>query len=154
MARELRMARIANQIAQSTLEEGERLFADAELTGDDETIRAAGYARLKRLREASDRDKGQVTSAARNTYIAFQQEFDAWRWNEYWVPLDVVIEFKRGVYERALTELSRFLPRVHPHNRYLRTGMRPLRYEHGAGALPTLPAADPVRAAGAPPDEA
>src|SRR5574337_1249239 len=26
-------------------------------------------------------------------------EFDAWRWNEYWVPLDVVIEFKRGVYE-------------------------------------------------------
>ncbi|MFY8104422.1 MAG: RNA pyrophosphohydrolase, partial [Ramlibacter sp.] len=26
-------------------------------------------------------------------------EFDAWRWNEYWVPLDMVIEFKRGVYE-------------------------------------------------------
>ncbi len=35
-------------------------------------------------------------------------EFDAWRWNDYWVPLDVVIEFKRGVYEMALTELSRF----------------------------------------------
>ena len=37
-------------------------------------------------------------------------EFDAWRWNEYWVPLEMVIEFKRGVYEMALTELSRYLP--------------------------------------------
>jgi len=36
-------------------------------------------------------------------------EFDAWRWNDYWVPLDVVIEFKRGVYEQALSELSRFI---------------------------------------------
>lgn len=35
-------------------------------------------------------------------------EFDAWRWNEYWVPLDAVIEFKRDVYQLALTELSRF----------------------------------------------
>ena len=23
-------------------------------------------------------------------------EFDAWRWNDYWVPLDAVVEFKRG----------------------------------------------------------
>ncbi len=38
-------------------------------------------------------------------------EFDAWRWNEYWIPLDVVIDFKREVYQHALTELSRFLPR-------------------------------------------
>jgi len=37
-------------------------------------------------------------------------EFDAWRWNDYWVPLDVVVEFKRGVYEMALTELARFVP--------------------------------------------
>ena len=37
-------------------------------------------------------------------------EFDAWRWNEYWIPLDVVIEFKRDVYQMALTELARFLP--------------------------------------------
>ena len=41
-------------------------------------------------------------------------EFDAWRWNEYWVPLDVVIEFKRDVYQMALTELARFLPRAQP----------------------------------------
>ncbi len=36
-------------------------------------------------------------------------EFDAWRWSDYWAPLDSVIEFKRGVYELALAELVRFL---------------------------------------------
>ncbi|WP_423228659.1 RNA pyrophosphohydrolase [Pseudaquabacterium inlustre] len=58
-------------------------------------------------------------------------EFDAWRWNEYWVPLDLVIEFKRDVYQMALSELARFLPRVNHHNRYLRTGMRPRPHEDG-----------------------
>ena len=43
-------------------------------------------------------------------------EFDAWRWNDYWVPLDAVVEFKRGVYEMALTELARYLPRHEPRN--------------------------------------
>lgn len=33
-------------------------------------------------------------------------EFDAWRWNEYWVPLESVIEFKREVYKSALNELA------------------------------------------------
>jgi putative (di)nucleoside polyphosphate hydrolase len=36
-------------------------------------------------------------------------EFDAWRWHDYWVPLDTVIDFKRDVYRQALTELHRFL---------------------------------------------
>lgn len=36
-------------------------------------------------------------------------EFDAWRWHEYWVPLEAVIEFKREVYREALAELHRFL---------------------------------------------
>ena len=54
-------------------------------------------------------------------------EFDAWRWNNYWVPLDVVVEFKRGVYEMALTELARYVPRFDArhephHSRYLRSG--------------------------------
>ncbi len=55
-------------------------------------------------------------------------EFDAWRWNTYWVSLDAVIEFKRRVYEQALNELSRFLhadqrrPRVtHPPAEHLLT---------------------------------
>jgi putative (di)nucleoside polyphosphate hydrolase len=36
-------------------------------------------------------------------------EFDAWRWHEYWIPLESVIEFKREVYGRALRELARYL---------------------------------------------
>lgn len=36
-------------------------------------------------------------------------EFDAWRWSEYWVPLEDVIEFKREVYQLALNELATFL---------------------------------------------
>jgi putative (di)nucleoside polyphosphate hydrolase len=63
-------------------------------------------------------------------------EFDAWRWNEYWVPLDVVVEFKRGVYEMALTELARFLPRHDHRNRYLRSGMRSRDHEGGADTTP------------------
>ena len=59
-------------------------------------------------------------------------EFDAWRWNDYWVPLDVVVEFKRGVYEMALTELARYLPRPEPRNRFLRGGMRPRDNEGGS----------------------
>jgi putative (di)nucleoside polyphosphate hydrolase len=40
---------------------------------------------------------------------AAKPEFDAWRWNEYWVPMETVIEFKRDVYQKALNELVRFL---------------------------------------------
>src|SRR5918993_1938284 len=36
-------------------------------------------------------------------------EFDAWRWHDYWVPLDLVIDFKREVYREALIELHRYL---------------------------------------------
>lgn len=43
-------------------------------------------------------------------------EFDAWRWSNYWVPLEAVIEFKREVYQQALIELSRFAFR-HPADR-------------------------------------
>jgi putative (di)nucleoside polyphosphate hydrolase len=57
-------------------------------------------------------------------------EFDAWRWNDYWVPLDVVVEFKRCVYEMALTELARFIPRHDHRNRYLRSGMRSREHDH------------------------
>ncbi len=60
-------------------------------------------------------------------------EFDAWRWHEYWVPLEAVVEFKRGVYEMALVELARFLPRQEPRNRYLRSGMRGRDHDMGGG---------------------
>ena len=64
-------------------------------------------------------------------------EFDAWRWNQFWVPLDVVVEFKRGVYEMALTELSRYLPRSEhrgepPRPRHLRGAVHHYdQYGHG-----------------------
>lgn len=82
-------------------------------------------------------------------------EFDAWRWNDYWVPLDVVVEFKRGVYEMALTELSRFVPRfdnrfeLRPdhRNRYLRGGMR---HRDPADPVPGEPGLQGLRGAGLP----
>jgi putative (di)nucleoside polyphosphate hydrolase len=44
-------------------------------------------------------------------------EFDAWRWSEYWVPMESVIEFKRDVYKRALGELEPHLHGDHHHHR-------------------------------------
>jgi putative (di)nucleoside polyphosphate hydrolase len=38
-------------------------------------------------------------------------EFDAWRWVPFWIQLDTVIDFKREVYELALSELARYLAR-------------------------------------------
>ena len=46
-------------------------------------------------------------------------EFDAWRWNQYWIELESVVEFKRQVYYQALTELARLLNRdSHEINNY------------------------------------
>jgi len=46
-------------------------------------------------------------------------EFDAWRWGEYWMPIDSVIEFKREVYRMALNELAVHLhPKGGPKLRY------------------------------------
>ena len=74
-------------------------------------------------------------------------EFDAWRWNDYWVPLDVVVEFKRGVYEMALTELFRFVPRCDgrsdsrhdgrgdARSRHTRLGVLPSRTDHAIAQM-------------------
>jgi len=77
-------------------------------------------------------------------------EFDAWRWHDYWIPLDAVIEFKRGVYQQALTELSRLLfgrqdGRPEP-SRFLRQHARS-RGARGDGARPSAeaPRHEPVR---------
>lgn len=74
-------------------------------------------------------------------------EFDAWRWSEYWIPLDSVIEFKRDVYRQALDELSRFLAEQQEPLRLVRPRPRvrgPATRRPGAPDTP----ADPV--AGAP----
>ena len=49
-------------------------------------------------------------------------EFDAWRWNEYWVPMEMVVDFKREVYRQALEELERYLQKD---VRHLRQRVRP-----------------------------
>jgi putative (di)nucleoside polyphosphate hydrolase len=36
-------------------------------------------------------------------------EFDAWRWHDYWIPLETVIDFKREVYRLGLEQLAGFL---------------------------------------------
>lgn len=56
-------------------------------------------------------------------------EFDAWRWNEYWVPMDSVVEFKREVYRLALEELERYL---HKDIRFLRQRARRMCDRRGA----------------------
>jgi len=48
-------------------------------------------------------------------------EFDAWRWNHYWIPLESVIEFKRDVYQQALRELEHYL---HPGRAAARASQR------------------------------
>ena len=66
-------------------------------------------------------------------------EFDAWRWHDFWIPLDAVIEFKRDVYSQALNELSRLLfVRKADTNRYLRQHARHARDGYG-GAFHEAP---------------
>lgn len=38
-----------------------------------------------------------------------KQEFDGWRWVDYWFPLNDVVYFKRRVYRKAMDELGEFL---------------------------------------------
>ena len=40
---------------------------------------------------------------------AKKPEFDSWRWDDFWSPLQQVVDFKREVYEKALNELSAYL---------------------------------------------
>jgi putative (di)nucleoside polyphosphate hydrolase len=66
-------------------------------------------------------------------------EFDAWRWHDYWVPLESVIDFKRDVYRRALTELERFL-----HHR--RTNRRERLYGLARAVMPPAYSSPPEKA--------
>jgi putative (di)nucleoside polyphosphate hydrolase len=43
--------------------------------------------------------------------VSEHPEFDAWRWVPFWIQLDSVIDFKREVYQLALSELARYLSR-------------------------------------------
>ena len=43
--------------------------------------------------------------------LSSNPEFDHWQWVDYWRPLDQIVEFKRNVYKKALTELEPLLSR-------------------------------------------
>ena len=74
-----------------------------------------------------------------NLRVSDHPEFDAWRWHEYWVPLDVVIEFKRDVYLKALRELSRFISKPQQPASH-----RPHREPASQLATPAQPLAQPL----------
>jgi len=71
-------------------------------------------------------------------------EFDAWRWHDYWVPLESVIDFKREAYRLGLEQLASFLevtPRtvgLSPYGRRRKRprGVRPAIHELGAPLAP------------------
>jgi len=73
-----------------------------------------------------------------NLRASSHPEFDAWRWNDYWVPLDVVVEFKRGVYEMALTELAHHLPAAGLRPRHVRPGFAGRRAAPPGGAAQSI----------------
>ena len=52
-------------------------------------------------------------------------EFDAWRWSQYWIPLEGVVDFKRDVYFQASHELAGLLFRQRQESRYLRQHLHP-----------------------------
>jgi putative (di)nucleoside polyphosphate hydrolase len=72
-------------------------------------------------------------------------EFDAWRWHDYWVPLEAVIDFKRESYRLGLEQLAAFLevvPRavgISPYGR---------RRKHSRGSRIVAPVFTPGTAAG------
>jgi putative (di)nucleoside polyphosphate hydrolase len=70
-------------------------------------------------------------------------EFDAWRWSEFWIPLDTVIEFKRGVYQQALNELSRHLFGRPDQSRFLRQHTRTPPANDDSPAVPPAGELDP-----------
>ncbi len=69
-------------------------------------------------------------------------EFDAWRWHDYWVPLEAVIEFKRDSYRLGLEQLSEFLD---PHPRVV--GLSPYRRRRHPRVQRSMPILIPPNAA-------
>jgi putative (di)nucleoside polyphosphate hydrolase len=44
--------------------------------------------------------------------ISDTPEFDQWQWVDYWRPLQQIVEFKKSVYRKALTELEPLLQQL------------------------------------------
>ena len=82
-------------------------------------LRRAGPVDQARLARQLPRPEADLVSACGSSgrdcdvclRASEKPEFDAWRWSDYWVPMESVIDFKRDVYQKALSELSRYLRR-------------------------------------------
>lgn len=51
-----------------------------------------------------------VSSKQINLKATNHPEFSEWEWIEYWEPINRIINFKKSVYQRALIELSQYMP--------------------------------------------
>lgn len=86
-----------------------------------------GWLRYRLPRRYLRRSRGRLCVGQKQKWFALQlkaqdaavrldtshkPEFDGWRWVDYWLPLDEVVEFKREVYRHALQELAPLLGAV------------------------------------------
>src|SRR5690554_3790643 len=99
------------------------LFEEVGLTADDVEILACtrGWLRYRLPRQLVRHNSKPLCIGQKQKWFLLKYlspdhricldgttdaEFDAWRWVNYWYPLNKVVSFKRDVYRRALKELS------------------------------------------------
>jgi len=126
-----RINRTGWQFPQGGIQQGEKpreaLYRELEeevgLSADDVEVlgRTQGWLRYRLPRRFVRRHQAPVCIGQKQIWFLLKlttdesrvdlqlsqhPEFDAWRWVDWWKPLDGVVFFKRRVYERALMELA------------------------------------------------
>ena len=134
-----RIGQEAWQFPQGGIQRGERpeqaLFRELEeelgLTRRDVRILGvtSGWLRYRLPSRYLRRSRGRVCIGQKQKWFALRltsadaavqldagdkPEFDGWRWVDYWLPLDEVVEFKKDVYHAALHELAPLLGQLLP----------------------------------------
>lgn len=129
-----RIGQQAWQFPQGGIQRGERpeqaLFRELNeelgLNPDDVQILGvtSGWLRYHLPQRYLRRSRGRVCIGQKQKWFALRlkaseaairfdacdkPEFDGWRWVDYWLPLDEVVDFKRDVYHAALRELAPLL---------------------------------------------
>lgn len=146
-----RIHKAAWQFPQGGVDEGEdletalmrELYEEIGLTRDDVQILARTEDWLyydvpepfRRADRSNYRGQKQIWFLLRflgpdskiNLYASGQPEFDNWRWNDFWIPLRDVIDFKHDVYRKALAGLAPHLfgpdhPKAKPNQDWLLHG--------------------------------
>ncbi|WP_051362185.1 RNA pyrophosphohydrolase [Solimonas soli] len=126
-----RIGQDAWQFPQGGIQRGERpeqalfreLGEELGLSRDDVQILGVttGWLRYRLPNRYLRRSRGRVCIGQKQKWFALRlvaadtavrldtsdkPEFDGWRWVDYWLPLDEVVDFKREVYHSALRELA------------------------------------------------